>query len=73
MESGSVVGIGAGGGLIGILVIGFLKYCWRKQLHSKCKSGCCETSVDVDDKSPTAVHAVPPEEKHDIEKVEMKL
>ena len=73
MEDISTIGIGAGGGLIGIAVIAFLKYCWRKQLHSKCKSGCCETSVDVDDKSPTTIHAPPPEEPHAIDKVEMKV
>lgn len=51
MEIGDVIGLGASGGIIGILVIGLLKYCYKKELHTKCKSACCETSVDVEDNS----------------------
>jgi len=51
MEPGDVIGIGAGGGLIGIIVIALLKYCYKKELHSKCKSDCCESSVDVENNS----------------------
>ena len=53
MEPGDVIGIGAGGGLIGILVIALLKYCYKKELHSKCKSACCESSVDVENNTPS--------------------
>jgi hypothetical protein len=51
MEETSVIGLGAGGGIIGILVIALLKYCYKKELHTKCKSACCETSVDLEDNS----------------------
>ena len=51
MDASSVVGIGAGGGILGVIVIALLKFCYKKELHTKCKSACCETSVDVEDNS----------------------
>jgi len=49
MEAGDVIGLGAGGGLIGIIIFALFKFCYKKELHTKFKSGCCETSVDVED------------------------
>ena len=51
MEASSVVGIGAGGGILGVIIFALFKFCYKKELHTKCKSACCETSVDVDDNS----------------------
>jgi hypothetical protein len=51
MEAGDVVGLSAGGGFLGILIYVLFKYCYKKELHTKCKSACCETSVDVEDNS----------------------
>jgi len=51
METSSVVGIGAGGGVLGVILLAIIKYCYKKELHTKCKSACCETSVDVEDNS----------------------
>jgi hypothetical protein len=51
MEEGNMIGLGAGGGILGILVIALMKYCYKKELHTKCKSACCETSVDVENNS----------------------
>jgi hypothetical protein len=55
----STVGVGLGGGLIGVIIYVIFKYCYKKKLHSVCKSGCCETTVDVGDNStPTNVPGV---------------
>lgn len=51
MDEMSVAGLGAGGGLVGIIIYSLFKYCYKKELHTKCKSACCETSVDVEDNS----------------------
>jgi hypothetical protein len=51
MEEGNVLGLGASGGLLGIFIYILFKYCYKKELHTKCKSACCETSVDVEDNS----------------------
>jgi len=47
----STVGVGLGGGLIGVIIYALFKYCYKKKFHTVCKSGCCETSVDVTDTS----------------------
>jgi hypothetical protein len=54
MEQGDVIGLGAGGGLLGIFIYVLFKYCYKKELHTKCKSNCCESSVDIDDNSSPA-------------------
>ena len=54
MEDSSVIGLGTGGGLLGIFIYVLFKYCYKKELHTKCKSGCCESSVDVEDNSSPA-------------------
>lgn len=51
MDALSTVGVGAGGGIIGILIFSLFKFCYKKQLHTNIKSGCCETTVDVADNS----------------------
>lgn len=51
MEDIGTIGLGAGGGILGIIIIAIFKYCYKKELHTKCKSACCETSVDVEDNS----------------------
>jgi hypothetical protein len=51
MEDLSIIGLGAGGGIATIIIIGLFKFCYKKELHSKFKSGCCETIVDVEDNS----------------------
>lgn len=51
MEDINTVGIGAGGGIITIIIYALFKFCYKKQLHTKFKSACCETSVDVEDNS----------------------
>jgi hypothetical protein len=51
MEDISAIGIGAGGGITAIIIIALFKFCYKKQLHSKFKSACCETVVDVEDNS----------------------
>jgi hypothetical protein len=51
MEQGDVIGLGAGGGLIGIFIYVLFKYCYKKELHTKCKSNCCESSIDIEDNS----------------------
>jgi hypothetical protein len=51
MEDSNVIGLSAGGGIIGIIIYVLFKYCYKKELHTKCKSACCETSVDVEDNS----------------------
>jgi hypothetical protein len=50
-DIGSTVGMSLGGGLIGVIIYVIFKYCYKKELHTKCRSGCCETTVDVDDNS----------------------
>jgi hypothetical protein len=47
----STVGVGLGGGLMGIIIYALFKYCYKKKFHTVCKSGCCETSVDVTESS----------------------
>lgn len=51
MEDVSTIGFGAGGGLIAIIIIAAMKYCYKKELHTKFKSACCETSINVEDNS----------------------
>jgi hypothetical protein len=51
MEESSVIGLGAGGGIISIILVALFKYCYKKELHTKCKSACCESSVDIEDNS----------------------
>ena len=48
MEASSVVGIGAGSGILGVIIVALFKFCYKKELHTKCKSACCETSLYVD-------------------------
>jgi hypothetical protein len=50
-NSGTMIGIGAGGGIIGVIIFSFFKFCYKRKLHSNCKSGCCETDVDIQDTS----------------------
>jgi len=49
MDDGSALGIGAGGGVATLILYILFRYCYKKELHTKCKSHCCETSVDVQD------------------------
>jgi len=51
MEEANIIGLGAGGGIIGIILVALFKYCYKKELHTKIKSACCETTVDVEDNS----------------------
>jgi hypothetical protein len=51
MDDGSALGIGAGGGIATLIMYILFRYCYKKELHTKCKSHCCETSVDVEDTS----------------------
>lgn len=52
----SIVALGASGGLIGIIIFAVFKYCYKKELHTKCRSHCCETNLDVEDNStPTKI------------------
>ena len=39
MEAINVVGLGAGGGIIGIIIFALFKYCYKKHLHSNKISG----------------------------------
>jgi len=54
MDELSVAGLGTGGGLVGVIIYALFKYCYKKELHTNCKSACCETSVDVEDNSSPA-------------------
>jgi len=47
----SVVALGTSGGLIAMIIVALFKYCYKKELHTKCKSACCETNLDVEDNS----------------------
>jgi hypothetical protein len=51
MDEINTISLGASGGIIGIILVLFIRYCYKKELHTKCKSACCETSVDVEDNS----------------------
>ncbi len=51
MEAYSVVGLGAGGGIAAIIIAALFKFCYKKELHSRFKSDCCETVVNVEDTS----------------------
>lgn len=47
----SVLGIGAGGGVLSIVLYFVIRMCYKKELHTKMKSACCETSIDIEDNS----------------------
>jgi cellobiose-specific phosphotransferase system component IIC len=49
MDDQSVVGLGAGGGILALIIFFLIKY--KKQIHAKCKSSCCETTIDIDEPS----------------------
>jgi hypothetical protein len=46
-----IIALGATGGIIGIIIFSLFKYCYKKELHTKCRSHCCETNLDVLDNS----------------------
>jgi hypothetical protein len=46
-DSGSVIGLSAGGGVVTIILYLLVKMCYRKELHTKIKSACCETRLDI--------------------------
>ena len=50
-DSGSVIGLSAGGGIISIILYFLVKTCYKKELHTKIKSACCETRVDIGENS----------------------
>jgi hypothetical protein len=50
-DTGSVLGVSAGGGILSIILYFMIRMCYKKELHTKIKSGCCETSVDIEDNS----------------------
>jgi hypothetical protein len=50
-DTGSIVGLSAGGGVLSIILYFILKLCYKKEMHTKIKSGCCETQVDIEDNS----------------------
>lgn len=54
MDDTSTASLGLGGGLLGIIIFVLFKFCYKKELHSKFKSACCEASVDVEDNSSPA-------------------
>jgi hypothetical protein len=54
MDDASVTGVGIGSGLVGIILFALFKFCYKKELHTKMKSACCETSVDIEDNSSPA-------------------
>ena len=37
---------GSSGGVIALLVFFCIKY--KKEIHTKCKSSCCETTLDIE-------------------------
>lgn len=49
MDTLNTVGIGAGSGILGIIIYSLFKFCYKKHFHTNIKSDCCETSVDVSD------------------------
>jgi hypothetical protein len=51
MEDISTIGMGAGGGIVVIIIIAVMKYCYKKELHTKFKSECCESSINIEDNS----------------------
>lgn len=51
MEDYSAIGLGAGGGIATLIIVALFKFCYKKELHSRFKSACCETVVDVEDNS----------------------
>ena len=54
MDEATTASIGLGGGLTGIIIYVLFKYCYKKEVHTKIRSGCCEASVDVEDNSSPA-------------------
>jgi hypothetical protein len=51
MDDITTASVGVGGSLTGIIIYVLFKYCYKKELHTKCRSACCEASVDVEDNS----------------------
>lgn len=45
------VALGTTGGIIAVIIVALFKYCYKKELHTNCKSACCETKLDVEDNS----------------------
>lgn len=60
-SNASILAMGASGGLISIIIFALFKYCYKKELHTKCRSHCCETNLDVEDNS-TPTRILPPAE-----------
>ena len=38
MDDSSAIGLSAGSGIVGIIVYVLFKYCYKKELHTKCKN-----------------------------------
>lgn len=56
----SVVALGTSGGLVAMIIVALFKFCYKKELHTSFKSGCCETKLDVEDNSsPVAKNSLP--------------
>jgi hypothetical protein len=48
---GEMIALGISGGAIGLIIFSLFKYCYKKELYTKCKSNCCETNLEVIDNS----------------------
>lgn len=48
MEAPNILGLGAIGGTVVLVVYIITKYCIRKKIHAHFKSGCCESDVGVE-------------------------
>jgi hypothetical protein len=48
-----VIAMSAGGGVSVMIIYLLVSYCIKKKIHTKCKSACCETELDVIDATQT--------------------
>lgn len=51
MDDSSIIGLGAGSGVLSVILYFLVKICYKKEMHTKIKSNCCETQVDIEDNS----------------------
>jgi hypothetical protein len=51
LSPAGIVALGTSGGVIAVLIIALFKFCYKKELYTKCKSNCCETVLEIEDNS----------------------
>ena len=52
MDTGASIGAGVGGSVTIIVMYYIIQLCIKKKIHTHCVSGCCDTTVDIENSTP---------------------